>query len=195
MTLEATAQDFPFTRNFVSATIILKDSKQKTGFVKWNTNQNERLRFKSSINGDEVKYSPSDLPGFQVDTLKYKSLFDLEVYAENYPLLGKTSKLKQTFGQILHQGKINIYLTAYHGYEAMSGAGIFLNIVFEKLSNGRKEYTSYPILMRMKDKKYEAAKDRLYSFFADYPLIVEKIKQYNQRQDFFEVISLIKRTL
>lgn len=195
LTFSAVGQNYPFVKDFVPATITFNDSTQKAGFIKWNTNQNERLRFKPADKEKVTTYSPSEILGFQVDTLKYKSLFNIELCAENYPLLGRTSTLKQSFGQILHEGKINIYFVVYHGYEPVSGAGIFPNIVFEKFTGDKDEYAAYPILIRMKDKKYEKAKEILYSFFADYPKIVDKIKQYKPQQDFFEIINLLKQTL
>jgi hypothetical protein len=54
-------------------------------------------------------------------------------------------------------------------------------------------YAAYPFAIRMKDKKYEKAKENLYIFFKDYPQIIEKIKNYKKQDDFFEIINLIKK--
>ena len=192
LTIATFGQDFPFIKDFKSGTIIQTNGTSKTGFIKWNTNQNERLRFKEAGSDEVTKYSPLELVGFTVDTLHYKSLFDIEVYAENYPLLNKTSVLKETFGQVLHSGKVNIYCVVAHGYEPMSGAGIFLNFLFERVTGDQKEYAAYPVGTRMKNKRYDAAKEKLYTFFADYPSVIDKIKTYKQYNDFFDVIKMVK---
>jgi hypothetical protein len=185
-------QNFPFVQDFKNATITFQDGTKKNGFVKWNTNQNERLRFKEAKNSEVVRYSAVEIINLSVDSLIYEPLFDVEVYAENYPLLGKTSTLKQSFGQLLHSGTINIYFVVYHGYEPMTGSGVFQNIVFEKVSGDKKEYAAYPIGIRMKDKRYEAAKEKLYLFFANYPTIVDKIKAFEKQQDFFDITNFVK---
>ena len=61
-------------------------------------NQNERLRFKQTEKGDIQKYSAREIKGFEVDTFKFNSLTDIEIYGDSYPLLGKTSTLKQSLG-------------------------------------------------------------------------------------------------
>lgn len=151
------------------------------------------MKFRPDDEPETIKYSPSEILGFKTGKFIFKSLFNIDLYAENYPLLGKTSLLKQSFGQVVHQGKINIYFILYHGVDPISGAAVFHNIVFEKVSDGRKEYAAYPTVMRMRDKKYEKAKENLYQFFSDYPEIIEKIKQYKQQNDFFEVVESVKQ--
>lgn len=194
LTISVVGQPHSFTKDFIPATITLNDSTIKTGFLKWSTNQNDKLRFKTGEKKETIKYSPSEILGFEVDSVRYKSLFNVEVCAENYPLLGKTSLMKQGFGQILHEGKVNMYFVIFDGYEPMEGAGEFSNIVFEKINGDKKEYASYPVLVRMTEEKYEKAKQNLYVFFADSPAIVEKIKQYKPQQDFFAIGNLIKET-
>src|SRR5690606_21887982 len=128
------------------------------------------------------------------DTLKFVSLFDLEIYSDNYALLGKTTKIKHTFGQLLDTGSFNIYFVLITGYDAISGAiQTYPNFYFEKKVNGNFEYAAYPFAIRMKDKKYEKAKENLNIFFKDYPQIIEKLKTYRQQDDIFEIINLMKK--
>lgn len=189
------AQDYPFAKNFINGNIILKDSTQQKGQLKWFPNQNEKLKFREHENADAKKFSPAELLGFKTDTLNFVSLFNLEVYAENYALLGKTTKIKHTFGEMLDSGKYNIYFVLTTGYNAISGIiQTYPNFLFEKKAESGYQYAAYPFAIRMKDKKYEKAKENLYKFFKDYPDIIEKIKSYTQQHDFFEIINLMKKS-
>jgi hypothetical protein len=186
-------QNYPFTKNFITGTIILKDASQKQGQLKWFASQDEKLKFRENDNADTKKYSPEDLIGFTADTLKFYSLFNFEAYTSDYALLGKTTKIKQCFGQLIDSGSFNIYLVFISGYNAVAGAAeTNLNFVFERKTDSGNQYAAYPIGIRMKDKRYESAKENLYIFFKDYPSIIEKIKSYKQQDDFFEIINLMK---
>jgi hypothetical protein len=192
-TLPVSGQNYPFARDFMNGNIILKDSTVKTGQLKWFPGQDEKLRFRENEKGDIKKYSPEDLIGFNADTLKFVSLFNLELYANEYALLGKTLKIKHTFGQLLDSGKYNIYFVLVTGYDAMSGGNqVYSNYLFEKKTDSSYQYAAYPLGIRMKEKKYEKAKASLYIFFKDYPDIIEKIRSYKQQDDFLEIIRLIK---
>lgn len=194
-TMSVSGQDYPFAKNFVNGTIILKDSTKLTGQLKWFPHQNEKLKFRENGNTDTKKYSPEDLIGFTTDTLMFLSLLDLEVYSDNYPLLGKTSKIKRTFGQLLDSGSYNIYFVLITGVDAISGAiQTYPNFYFEKKVDNNFIYAAYPFAIRMKDKKYEKAKENLYLFFKDYPQIIDKIKTYKKQDDFFEIVDLMKNT-
>ncbi|MCO5241827.1 MAG: hypothetical protein M9904_17430 [Chitinophagaceae bacterium] len=193
-TISVYGQDYPFAKTFIDGTIILKDSTQLKGQLKWYPHQNEKLKFRVSENAEIKKYSPEDLISFTTDTLKFVSLFDLEVYSDNYALLGKTSKIKHTFGQLLDSGSFNIYFVLITGVDAISGAiQPYPNFYFEKKVGNNYVSAAYPFAMRMKEKKYEKAKDNLYTFFKDYPQIIEKIKSYKKQDDFFEIIDLMKK--
>ena len=179
---------------FVNGRIILKDATQLSGQLKWFPSQNDKLKFRESENADTKKYSPADLIGFTTDSLKFVSLFDLEVYSDSYALSGRTSKIKHTFGQLLDSGSYNIYFVSVTGADAISGTiQTYPNFYFEKRVDNNYLYAAYPFAIRMKDKRYEKAKDSLYLFFKDYPQIIEKIKAYKKQDDFFEIIQLMKQ--
>ena len=193
LTLSVYGQDYPFAKNFINGTIILKDSTQLTGQIKWYPHQNEKLKFRENENSKIKKYSPEDLIIFKTDTLNFVSLFDLEVYSDNYALLGRTSKIKNTFGQLLDSGSYNIYFVLITGVDAISGAiQIYPNFYFERKLDGKFHYAAYPFGVRMNDKRYEKAKDNLYTFFKDYPQLLEKIKAYKKQNNFFEIIELME---
>jgi len=186
-------QDYPFGKNFIAGSITLKDSTSRKGQVKWFPSQEEKLKFQEGDKGKTEKYTPEDLLGFNADTFQFVSLFNLEVYANDYALLGKTLKIKHCFGQVLHHGKFNIYLVFATGYNAVAGSiQTYPNFLFEKKTDSGFQYAAYPFRTRMKDKKYEKAKEDLYVFFKDYPAIIEKIRAYKQQEDFFEIINLVK---
>lgn len=187
-------QDYPFAKKFTNGTIILKDSTQLTGQLKWFPHQNSELKFKENEKAGTKKYSLEELIGFKTDTSTFIALFDLEIYSDNYALLGKTSKIKHTFGQLLDSGSYNIYLVLITGYNAIAGAAqAYPNFYFEKKVGNNYVYAAYPFAIRMKDKKYEEAKENLYIFFKDYPQIIEKIRAYKKQDDFFEIIELMKK--
>jgi len=194
LTISVFGQGYPFAKEFTDGIIFLKDSSEKKGQVKWFPDPAEKLKFRESENADTKKYSPEDLLGFSVDTLKFVSLFNFEVFADNYALLGKTIKIKHTFGQLLDSGKYNIYFVLIVGYNAIAGViQNYPNFIFEKRVDSNYQYAAYPFATRMKDKRYEKAKENLYLFFKDYPDIIEKIKSYKQQDNFFEVIDLMKK--
>ncbi|OJV52233.1 MAG: hypothetical protein BGO31_00760 [Bacteroidetes bacterium 43-16] len=195
LSFTASSQDYPFARGFSKGIIFLNDSSQLSGQLKWFPNQYEKLQFRLKEGGDIKKYAPGEIMGFTADGLKFEALFDLEVYAENYALLGKTSRVKHTFGEVLSSGPVAIYYVLVTGYNAVSGVvEIYPNIYFQKKVNDKYVYAHYPVGIRMKDKKYEKAKENLYVFFNDYPEIVQQIKAYKKQDDFFKIIESIHKT-
>ena len=95
---------------------------------------------------------------------------------------------------MLFGGHFNIYFVQFAAYNALAG-GIqqYPNFLFEKKTDSGNVYAAFPVAMRMRDKKFEKAKDDLLMFFRDYPGIVEKIKALKQDDDFFEMIRLMKK--
>jgi hypothetical protein len=194
-TVAIRAQDYPFTKDFVHGTIILKDSTQKTGQIKWYPDPGEKLKFREKQNSKAVKYAPEELLGFNVDTLKFVSLFNFEAYAAQYALLGKKLKVKHTFGQLHSSGRYNIYFINISEYNALSGViQNYSNFVFEKKIDSGFQYAAYPVAIRMSDTKYEKAKEDLYVFFDSSPEIIEKIRLFKQQDNFFDIINLVKRS-
>lgn len=193
-TIPASAQDYPFAKDFVRGTIIINDATIKTGQIKWYPDPSEKLKFRENESSKTIKYSAEDLLGFSVDSLKFVSLFNFEIYAAQFALLGKKSTVKHTFGQLLDSGRFNIYFIEIYEYNALSGAiQNYPNFLFEKKTDSGRQYVCYPYAIRMRDGKYEKAKENLYVFFKDYPEIIEKIKLYKQQDNFFEIINLMKK--
>lgn len=183
---------YPFAWDFTNGKIFLKDSTELDGQIKWVPHQNNKLQFRLNKNARIEKYVPGEIMGFSVDKLAFKALFDLDVYSESYPLIGKTTKIKHMFGEVLSTGIFNIYYVPVTGYNPVSGvAEIYPNVYFEKKVNNEYVYAAYPLGIRMKDKKYEKAKENLYVFFKDYPDITAQIKQYKKQDDFFKIIEAI----
>jgi hypothetical protein len=73
------------------------------------------------------------------------------------------------------------------------GVVTYPNLIFEKTKNDRHEYAAYPVLIRMREKKYEQAKQKLYHFFSEYPAILEKLKLYSLDSDIFSLVNFIKQ--
>jgi hypothetical protein len=187
-------QHYPFAKEFVDGTIILKDSTIKKGQIKWFPHQNEKLRFRTNENSELVKYSPDELQGFYTDSLQFKSLFNLEMIGGSYPLLEKPTKVKHIFGEVLDTGKFNIYFITFSDVDLLSSSpAMYMNFLFEKKNDSISNYSAFPFIMRMKDKKYEKIKENLLAFFTDYPQALEKIKIYKKEDDFFEVVNFLKQ--
>jgi hypothetical protein len=192
ITWSVRAQSYPFAKNFVPGTITMKDASQKKGLIKWFPSPNEKLRFKPNAEPEE-KYTITDLQGFCTDSLQFKTLTNLEVYGEDYPLFDRMSQLKQTFAQVVYTGKFNIYYVLYYGYDAVQGGIVtYPNLIFEKTKEEKQEYAAFPIMINMRDKKYEQAKKNLYPFFSEYPAIQEKLKQYHLDSNIFSLVEFIK---
>jgi hypothetical protein len=101
--------------------------------------------------------------------------------------------VKRTFGQLLDTGKFNIYLVVFVGYNALSGSiQDYPNFWFQRTGNNATGLVAYPYGIRMKDKKYEEAKDNLYTLFKEYPEVIEKLKNYKKEDDFYDIIEMIK---
>jgi hypothetical protein len=194
MTLPAFGQNYPFAKDFVKGEIILKDSGKKAGLIKWYPDPGEKLKFKETENAGTKKYSPEDLLGFTVDSFQFVSLFNFEMYANDNVLFSKTSKIKHSFGQLLGGSTFKVYLVMSSGYNAVSGATqTYTNFLFEKKTDSDLQYAAFPFMMRMKDKRFEKAKDELYIFFKDHPEIIDKIRACKQQDNFFEIIDLVKK--
>ncbi|MBO9205008.1 MULTISPECIES: hypothetical protein [Niastella] len=194
ITCSVRAQDYPFIKNFVHGTIILKDATQKEGLVRWFPDPSEKLRFKLNNNDPEEKFQIPDLQGFITDTLHFKMLSNLEIYGEDYPMLSRMSKLKYTFAQIIYTGKINVYYVLYNGYDARQGCfEPYPNLIFEKTTDNKPEYAAFPVYINMREKRYDQAKEKLLPFFNEYPAIQEKLKTFNRQTNMLGVVDYIKQ--
>jgi hypothetical protein len=188
------AQNYPFAKDFVPGTIILKDSIPKKGLIKWFPSPTEKLHFKAGDQQVTAKYMISDLLGFSTDSLQFKTLSNIAVYGEDYKVRNKMSLLKQSFGQVIYTGKINIYYVLYYGYDPLQGSiTTFPNIIFEKIKENKPEYAAFPVRIRMGEKKYEQAKQNLVPFFSEYPAILKKLKVYSPDSNIFTLVEYIKQ--
>ncbi|AZA86277.1 hypothetical protein EG349_05490 [Chryseobacterium shandongense] len=186
------AQNYPFATEFTSGKVILKDSSEISGQIKWYPSQNDKLRFKKNENENPVKYNPDDVISFSSGDLKFVPLYNFQAYADNYALIGTPTKIENTFGEVISEGKFNVYLTSIRGYNAISRtAEDYLNFVFLDTSDPDKKLYAYPYVIRMKEKKYEKAKENLYVLFKDYPEIVEKIRAFKKENNFLQIIDMI----
>ena len=186
--------DYKFIKDFAGGSIILKDATLKAGQIKWDVNQNLKLRFRENEKAPVVKYTPEDIAGFIVGTQKFVSLIGFQVYANNYSLWGRPDKVKRTFGELIDSGKFNIYLVYIIGVDAISNSILhYPNILFQKTgSNASGLLVAYPFAIRMKEKKYENAKGDLLALFKEYPNIVEAIKIHTKYEDFFDIVEMVK---
>ncbi len=110
---------YPFARDFVSGTIFMNDSSQKSGLIKYFPAQEEKLVFRENEKAPKQKFPPGDLAGFQADTFRFRSISEFEVYGNDFALLGKMSKINHIFGQLLDSGNVSCYLVYYSGYNAL----------------------------------------------------------------------------
>ena len=185
-----TAQEFSFAKDFKSGKLILNDKSELNGELKWFPSQNSDVKFRKTNEDKIIKYGPNEISGFRVENINFVSLKDFTVFADNYALIGQTTKIKEAFVQVISEGKFNIYLASITGYDPI-GRNIqnYDNFIFQNSENNK--IYAYPYLIRMKEKKYEKAKEDLYVLFKDYPQIIEKIKNYQKEDNFLEIIDLV----
>ncbi|MFY1045615.1 hypothetical protein [Chryseobacterium sp. GP-SGM7] len=187
------AQNYPFATEFVTGKVVLKDLSEQNGQIKWYPTQNDKLHFRTDEKAKPTKYNPSDIAGFSSENLKFVPLYNFKAYADNFALVGTPTKITETFGEVVSEGKFNIYFTSIRGYNALSRTlENYHNFVFQDANDPEKKLYAYPYMIRMKEKKYEKAKEDLYILFKDYPKIIEKIKAFKKEDDFSEVVKMIE---
>ena len=191
--LAVSAQDYLFSKDYVSGSVTLKNSVRIPGEIKWMPDQTTRLKFSKNIKSSPVRYSPEDLLGFQVDSLRFVSVFNFEVYAENYEFLGNTTKIKSTFAQLLDSGNYNILLVTTSGYNRNGDLQYYKNYLFQRKSAGGFQYAAYPIGLYASEKNYDQVKQKLLQFFKDDPVIIAKIKTAVQQDDFSDTVEQLKK--
>ncbi len=186
-------QGYAFATEFADGKVMLKDQSELTGQIKWYPSQNDKLSFRRDEKEKPVKYTPNDIVSFSSENMKFVPLYNFSAYAENYALIGSTTKIIETFGEVISEGKFNIYFTSIRGYNAIARTTEdYQNFVFQDSSDPEKKLYAYPYMIRMKEKKYEKAKENLYILFKDYPEMVEKIKAFKKENDFLEIIKMVE---
>ncbi|WP_314243992.1 hypothetical protein [Empedobacter tilapiae] len=186
------AQEYSFAKDFVTGKVTLNDLSELNGELKWTPSHDSDLKFRKTKDDKVTKYNPNEIIGFTVDKMSFVSLKNLIVYSDNYALIGQTTKIKESFAQVVSKGKFNIYLITLAGYNPISRAPEdYLNFIFQDATNEKNNLIAYPYLIRMKEKKYEKAKADLYILFKDYPEVIEKIKSFNKENSFLELIEMI----
>ncbi|TGN24314.1 hypothetical protein [Empedobacter tilapiae] len=188
------AQEYSFAKDFVTGKVTLNDLSELNGELKWTPSHDSDLKFRKTKDDKVTKYNPNEIIGFTVDKMSFVSLKNLIVCSDNYALIGQTTKIKESFAQVVSKGKFNIYLITLAGYNPISRAPEdYLNFIFQDATNEKNNLIAYSYLIRMKEKKYEKAKADLYILFKDYPEVIEKIKSFNKENSFLELIEMISK--
>ena len=192
-TVSAFAQRYPFANDFVKGAVIMKDHSLRSGEIRWYPQQTEKLNFRESGKSKITKYSPEDIEGFMTDSLRFVSLLNLEVYADNFPVFGNMSSIKHTFAHRLDSGRFNIYYVVITRFNAFTRTlGSYPNFLFEDTRDSSHTLIPYPYAIRMPGRWYEVAKQNLFVMFKDYPSIVEKIRNFNPQNDFMDIIDAVE---
>lgn len=186
--LVSLGQRYSFNKAFKPGSIILKDSSEKTGEIKWKTGG--KVKFREDGQARTKRYSAKDILGFKADTAAFMSLSEFRGYSNDFTIWGSTSRVKHVFGQLIETGDYDTYLV-YLSYTNphTHHRSIYPNIVFSKKVNGEQVYAAYPYHVRVGSRKLEKAKKHLYEFFNGNEEMIQKIKSYNKGQDFLSVVS------
>jgi hypothetical protein len=186
-------QGYAFAKEFANGKVTLKDLSELNGQIKWYPSQNDKLSFRTGEKEKPTKYTPNDIVSFSSENMKFVPLHNFKAFADSYALVGSLTKIEDTFGEVVSEGKFNIYFTSIRGYNAIARtAEDYQNFVFQDSSDPEKKLYAYPYMIRMKEKKYEKAKESLYILFKDYPEITEKIKAFQKENDFLEIIKMVE---
>lgn len=192
-TSHARAQLFPFAGQYVTGTVQLPDSSVRSGEVMWVVHQNQKLRFRTSAVAEPEKYGPSELIGFVADTFQFVSLHDIQVWAENAGVIGKTSRIKHVFAQRLYAGTYTVQLVFIEAYDGVSGAiQTYPNVLFQRSDEPGATPVPLPYGVRMKDDRFEKAKEPLYALFTDHPKLVEVLRALRKQDDLAPLIHAVK---
>ena len=189
----AHAQLYPYADQFVEGEVVLRDSTVVKGQVQWMEHQNQKLRFRKSAEAEPEKYAPEDLLGFSAEGYTFDVLQKVSVYAENAALLGKTSRLKHLFAQRLHAGTFTIHAVFIQAYDGVSGAiQSYPNLLFHRTAEPQATPVPYPFRVRMKDGRYEQAKEPLYALFKDQPAVLELLRAHRQEDSIGPLVEAVQ---
>lgn len=189
----AHGQLYPYAERFVKGTVLLPDSTVQSGEVMWLKHQNQKLRFRTSEQAEPVKYGPADILGFDVDSFHIVSLHDIRVWAENAAVIGKTSKIKHVFAQRLHAGTYSVHMVFIEAFDGVSGAiQTYPNILFQRGEAAGNTPVPLPYGVRMKDARFEKAKEPLYALFNEHPDLVDRLRALQKEDDPTAIISAVK---
>ena len=185
----ALGQRYEFTENFIEGSIVIGDSTERIGYIKWDVYSNEKVRFKTLPTSEIEKFKPSDITGLRIDSIQFQTLFNLEAIASDYALAGVKTKLKAILGEILHKGTYDIYKIYVVGYNAIAGTTVTTaNFVFMR----GDQKVCYPYGLRMRQKKYNKAKKDWIELFEGYQEIIEMINNYQREESIDPIIKKIK---
>ena len=107
--------------------------------------QNDKLHFRSDEKAKPEKYTPNDITSFSAENLKFVPLYNFKAYADNYALVGTPTKITETFGEVVSEGKFNIYFTSIRGYNPIARTlEDYPNFVFQDANDAEKNFM--PIL-------------------------------------------------
>jgi hypothetical protein len=186
-------QEYSFATEFTTGKVVLKDLSELNGQIKWYPSQNDKLSFRTNEKEKPTKYTPNDIVSFSSENVNFIPLHNFTAYADNYALIGIPTKIEDTFGEVVLEGKFNVYFTSIRGYNPISRMSEdYQNFVFQDSNDPEKKLYAYPYIIRMKEKKYEKAKENLYILFKDYPEIIEKIKAFKKENNFLEIIKMVE---
>lgn len=148
-------QEYSFAREYAAGKVVLKNSSVLEGELKWYPSQNDKLSFRTNEKEKATKYTPDDLISFSSQNMKFVPLNNFTAFADSYAMIGKPTKIEDTFGEVISEGKFNIYFISVRGYNAiLRTAEDYQNFVFQDSADPEKKLYAYPYMIRMKEKKY-----------------------------------------
>jgi hypothetical protein len=177
--------------------ILLPDSTKTVGLIKVAGSRRSDIYFKKTVNEKAVRYRPSELSGYSVDTLKYISLLNVPVFGSQVTF-GKVTVEKELFGLVKAEGKIKVFQVVAYGYDPLTESKSFVNYIFQKQVGDSLASIPFPLLVPLSKKRYQKAVDDLSAFFTGYPQIQDFLKTWKRPtshdgiEQYDKLIALVK---
>ncbi|NNC85310.1 MAG: hypothetical protein HKN75_04455 [Bacteroidia bacterium] len=184
------SQNIPHEKEFKKGHILMADSTELNGYLNFYKSHTGKVKFKESIDGELIKYSPDEIVSFSIDTVVFESLKDIKIIGP----LGASTPVKKCFGELLTSGKISINLIYYIGHDPFAGSNkYYLNFCLTKKDSSENLTICIPYNQRLKMNRIEKEKKKLIEFLNAPEEINNLINSMTRESGLVETVEIIKK--
>jgi hypothetical protein len=183
------AQNYPFTSNFVKATITYEDSTKEEGFIDWQIFRGNELRFKKVEAQVALPLRPKKLIGFKTDSLEFISIFNIKFIGMPFVRTGLKSSMNETFAEVVHRGEFNIYKIMTLSQNVLDGRRVrVVNFIFERYG----KFAAYAVDMQMSTNRMNKMKKPVLKLFEDYPAVKNEVQYHDWTESTDAIVNAVK---